>query len=181
MKLFSHCLIFTFTPWSCRLVFILVLSLHTIHLRPSTSIVHGISSKLWTGVLCYSARLGRSYAILTEDCIAGVQTDAERAATNAIHWLQSCNAYVILDSGGVYAACCGVICCIPAVITPFCALYSTEHAQDWCYCVALQLCTTGIALVLLCVLCWVLLVCLYRCSAIICIAGLQVKHRLENA
>ena len=33
-----------------------------------------------------------------------LQTDAERAATNTIHWLQSCNAYVVLDSGGVYTA-----------------------------------------------------------------------------
>ena len=32
-----------------------------------------------------------------------MQTDAERAATNLIHWLQSCNAYVVLDSGGVYS------------------------------------------------------------------------------
>ena len=31
-----------------------------------------------------------------------MQSDAERAATNTIHWLQSCNAYVVLDSGGVY-------------------------------------------------------------------------------
>ena len=47
-----------------------------------------------------------------------LQTDAERAATNAIHWLQSCNAYVILDSGGVYT----VLATLPNLLHTCCDL-----------------------------------------------------------
>ncbi len=37
---------------------------------------------------------------------AWVQVDGERAAEAAVQWLRSCNASVVLEQGGVYAACC---------------------------------------------------------------------------
>ena len=46
-----------------------------------------------------------SCRVSTNVTVPDLQSDAESAATNTIHWLQSCNAYVVLESGGVYALC----------------------------------------------------------------------------
>lgn len=57
----------------------------------------------------------------TDIAMPDLQTDAERAATNTMHWLQSCNAYVILDSGGVYTFCVMLpICCISVMLPLHC-------------------------------------------------------------
>lgn len=50
--------------------------------------------------------------------VSGLQVDAEEAAMNAIHWLQSCNAYVVLASGGVRSACHVFLFCSVLHIMP---------------------------------------------------------------
>lgn len=73
----------------------------------------------------------------------GLQTDAERAATNTIHWLQSCNACVILDSGGVNTFFAMLpICCMSIILHLHCIHLCAQFSAVGC----LTLIATCIAL-----------------------------------